>query len=172
MCVGCHGIYVSSMGGETNQPMYLCRLHAWGIMASMFPPCVGRQGNICIHATPMCGVSQHICFPHVWGDKSTYAFMPPPCVRYHGIYVSSMSWETNQHMHLCHLHGGVSRHLCFLYVWGYISTYSSMPPPCAGYHSIHCSSLLSRQINICIHAASMGSRHLCVFAEETNHYMH
>ena len=100
----------------------------------------GERSHICFYATPMCGVSPYPCFLHVSGDKSTYAFMSPSCVGYHGIYVSSRCGETNQHMHLCHLH-----------VWGMTA---SMFPLCLG-----------RQVIIFIYAMSMrgvGSD-ACVF---------
>ena len=106
----------------------------WGVTASMFPPWVGRQINLCICAASTRGVSWHLCFLRVWVGKATYAFMPPPCVGYHSIYVSPMCGETNQPMHLCRLH-----------VCGIMA---SMFPPCVG-----------RPINICIYATSMGGYH-------------
>ena len=110
--------------------MHLGRLHVWGITASMFPPPhVGRQVDICIYGTPMFEVSRHVCFLHRWGDKSMYAFMPPPCVGYHSIYVSSMCGETSPHMRVCHLHvWGITASTLSSYVWGDKSTYAFMPP--------------------------------------------
>ena len=111
--------------------MFLCHPHVWGITVSMFPPCVGRQVNICIYVTFMCGVSWHLCFLRCG--------------------------ETDQHMHLCHLH-----------VWG--MTASMFPlrlgrqviifiyaTSMRGVGSDACvfSSCVGRQANICIYATSM-----------------
>ena len=104
-CVWYHGIYVSSRCGETNQHMRLCHLHVWGMTASMFPLCLGRQVIIFIYATSMRGVAvMHACFLHVWEDKPTYEYMPHPCKGYHSIRASAMSRDTSQHVHLCQLH--------------------------------------------------------------------
>ena len=126
-CVGQYGINVCSVSRETSS---ICNMPA---------PCVGHYGfhvssvsrgmsSICNYAASMCEVLWHpcllcvrrhvmhmqVCRLHVWGIMTSmsplyqeachaYAIMPPPCVGYYGIHVSSVSRDVN-HMHLCRLH--------------------------------------------------------------------